>query len=391
MKNVKDQGCPSALELFEYINSCLPEGQAAELKKHVEGCTRCSETISNLKKYMKQSDDTTRNVCCEYQVPERITALAKQLTTNTFDKISHIRPKERVLGQLWTTKPMEQVGQEVQVLAQRIVVILSSDYTGDSLSETIVVAPISLEFEFQSQYDLRVFKNESPLGYEFMIEVWNQTTTLVSQLKSHIGSLSKALKEDLRLLNQVYLGLGGELTSLADRIGLPIFGENDPRAIYQVQEIEECAYIREPALREISKAQETPVRTFEKLIDVYFRRDDGTLYKSALKIYQEALAAAPSEAQKAWFLYAKSKLAGEEIVAKFAYRLLQGELRIIFEVLPKILENNKLLITAFDKSGAKLFSEIVTAKKDRSLVVSSHGCVLPEDIEELSVTAVTED
>lgn len=392
MKNMKDQGCPSALELFEFINSRLPERQVVDLKKHIDSCARCPETINNLNIYMMQADDNARNMYSEYQVPERISALAKQLATNAFDKVKHVRPKELAHGQLWTTKPMEQVSPEGQVFAQRIVVILNGDDVGDSTSETVVVAPISLEMYYQSQYDLRVFEDESPLCYEFMIEVWNQTTTLVSQLKSYLGPLSETLKEDLRRLNQDYLGLGGELVSLADRIGLPIFGENDPRAIYQVQEVEECAYLREPALRKIALEEKKPVADVIAFPDIWFRKNDESLIYAEVKTLEPiAIAAAPCNVDRNWFLYAKNKVAGEEIVARFAHHLLQGDLRIIFEKLPQILECNQLRVTGYNKSRGNLFSEIITAKKDMSFVVAQYDRVRPEDIEELSFTIVSGD
>jgi len=388
MKNRKDRGCPSALELLEYTNGHLPEDRAGALKKHIDSCICCHETIENFKASETHSDSNVGKLDIEYSVPAHISKLAKQLTTKAFGKIKYVRPKEITFGQLWTTKASEQTESELQGSMPRIVVVLNGTSTFDLSSETIIVAPISLELEFQSQYDLRIFEDESPLSYEFMIEVWNQTTILVSQLKFYLGPLSETLNEDLKLLNQVYLGLAAELETLANRTGLPFFGENDPRAIFQVQEVEECAYLREPALKIISIAERTPLSDSEKLIDICFRRAEGTLYKSSPKLYQQALAAASTAIQGAWFLYARNKVENEEFVARFAYHLLQEDLRIIFVLLPQILENSKLLITAYDKSKAKLFSEVVAAKRSQSFVVSTHGRVHPEDIEELSISIV---
>lgn len=386
MKNMTDQGCPSALELFEYINSCLPDSQATELKKHIENCAYCSETISNLKIHMMQSEDDKRNMYREYQVPDHIAALAKQPTTKAFQSIRQGLPQEFVFGQIWSTQTADQANSKAQLIEPRIVVVLSDNCTGDAPSETVIVAPISLELEFQSQYDLRIFEEESHLGYEFMIEVWNQTTTLVAQLKYCLNSLSEALNGNLRLLNQVYLGLGGDLNSISNRIGWPILHENDPRAIFQAQEIEECKYLHEPALREIARTESSSVDTSKVVPDIWFTREDGTLFLGELKREEAMAIAAPSRIAKDWFLYAKSEVAGEEIIARFVFHLIQRELRMIFEKLPKTLEYSDLLITGYGRSRTKLFSEIVKAEQGGSFAVAKRTHVMPRDIEELNVT-----
>lgn len=386
MKDKKGLDCPSALELFEYMNSTLPESQAAELKKHVDGCDICSEIIGNLKKYVIQFEDALQNMHRKYEVPQHIAKLAKQRILKSVEAMKQVCPKEIAFGQLWSTKTVEQASQESQILIPRIVIILSEDCLDDSPSSTIVVAPISLELEFQSQYDLTVFEEESPLGYKFMIEIWNQATILVSQLDSYCGSLAEHLKGHVRLLNQVYLGLGGDLSSLSDRIGWPILHENDPRAMFQAQEVEECEYLSEPALREIAIAEKTPVAALEELFDIWFRREDGTLYFAEVKEPEAVAVAAPSKTLRDWFLYAKGKLAGEEIVTRFMFHLLQDELKLKFERIPQVLAYSELLITGYGKSRTKLFSEIVKAEQGESFVVSRRKHVRPHDIEELNIT-----
>lgn len=387
MKNRKDQGCPSALELFEYINSQLPENRAVALRTHVDSCVNCAKTMGNLKAYMKQSGSSVGEIDHEYPVPQHISKLAKQLTTKAFNKVKYVKPKELAFGQIWTTKALKQSKSELQSITPRIVVILSGAVTLDSSSETAIVAPISLELQFQSQYDLRIYEDESHLGYEFMIEVWNQTTTLVSQLNAYLGPLDEALKENLRLLNKVYLGLGGEIESLFDRIGLPILGKNDPRAVFQVQEVEECAYLRESALREIATAEKTPDTSFKDFIDIWFKQEDKSLYWSDMERAEPLpLAAATSQVKRDWFLCARKHLQGEEFVARFYLSLLRKELELQIEKIPRSLAFAELLITGYGASRKTLFSSVVKAKDGESFVVSKNAHVLPRDIEEFKIT-----
>ena len=391
MKNMTNQGCPSALELFEFINSRLPESQANDLKEHVENCTHCSQTISNLKDYMMQSEDYSKDIHEEYEVPDSIVLNAKQPTRRIFESIRNDLKTELSFGQLWSTRIAEQSFSAEESLKSRIVVVLDNDFIGNSPLESVVVAPISLELEYLSQFDYCIFEDESNLGYDFMIEVWNQTTTLVSQLKSCLDTLPNTLQENLRLLNQVYLGSEGDLSGLVDRIGWPILHENDPRTIFQRNEVEECSYLREPALREITLVEQIPSETYKERFNIWFSRNNGTLLFSEVESQElEALAvAATNRGPRDWFLYAKNKVAGEEIIAKFTFHLIQRELRMFFEKLPKTIECNYILITGYGKARVKLFSETVKAKQGNSFVVSKNKDVLPDNIEELNVTSGT--
>jgi hypothetical protein len=386
MKNRKDQGCPSALELFEYTNSHLPENLAVALRTHIDSCVNCAKTMGNLKAYMKQSGSSVEEIEHAYTVPEHLSKFAKQLTTKAFDKVKYVKPKELAFGQIWTTKAVEQSEPALQAITPRIVVILSGAATFDTSSETVIVAPISLELQFQSQYDLRIYEDESHLGYEFMIEVWNQTTTVVSQLNSYLGPLNEALGENLRLLNKVYLGLGGEIESVVDRIGLPIFGKNDPRAVFQVQEVEECAYLHEPALREIARVEKPTNTTFRDCFDIWFKQEDKSLYWGGLvKAEPLPLAAATNQAKKDYFLYAEKSLGTDKFVVRFNLDIFTQKLELKIEEIPRSLAFTELLVTGYGAARGKLFSSVVKVNKGESSVVSENAHVMPRDIEELNI------
>ena len=309
----------------------------------------------------------------EYQVPAHIAELAKQRTTEAFESIRQVRPKELAFGQLWSTQTAEQAIPEVQILEPRIVVILSDDCASDSPSETILVAPVSLELEFQSQYDLRVFEDESPLGYEFMIEVWNQTTTLVSQLNSYWGSLSEALKENLRLLNQVYLGLSGDLSSLSERIGWPILHENDPRVIFQVQEVEECEYLREPAFAAVHEWELTEVAAKPERDYLVFNStiDDGSL--SWTSVVEKVPVAAAVSKPRLDSLYVITKEGQYEVIAKFVLDIAKAKLLLVLQKLSRNLQRKNVKVIVHTREGLELSSEPTQAEERKSIIIDPEG------------------
>lgn len=380
MIDKKGQDCPSALELFEYMNSTLPETQTTSIRKHVETCEFCIKILRNLKGHIVQDKN-------KYQVPEYISEIGKRWAEKA-KAMKPVHTQELAFGQLWSTKTLNQVDQEKETLVTRIVAILSEDCRDNSPSATVIVAPISLELEFQSKYDLHVFEKESTLSYEFMIEVWNQTTTLVSQLDSNLGSLSDKILESLKLLNRVYLGLDDDLGSLSDRIGWPILHESDPRVLFQAQEVEECRYLNESALREIGAAEKSQETIFEGIVDIWFRKGgENVLYFGEVKERESELlaVAAPSETLKNWFLYAKGKLDNEDIIGRFSLNLVRDELRLIFEKLPHAFVRNNILLVAYGKSGMELFSESLKAELGKRFVIAKDKHVRPRDIEEVNI------
>lgn len=376
----KSLDCPSALELFEYMNSSLSDTRTMSIRKHLETCEVCIQTLKNLKGYALQDEN-------EYQVPEQISRIGKRWAAKAAETMKQVCPHELAFGQLWSTKTQNQLDSESETMVTRIVAILNEDCLGNSPSATILVAPISLELEFQSKYDLRVFEDESPLGYEFMIEVWNQTTTLVSQLDSYLGSLSEKLVGSLKLLNKVYLGLDGDLGSLSDRIGWPILHESDPRVLFQEQEVEECRYLHELALREITEAENSQDAIVEEIMDIWFRKGgENALYFGEVKEKEPELAiAAPSETPRNWFLYVKGKSGTEDIIGRFSLNLFRDELRLMFEKLPQSFVYNNIVLVAYGKSRTKLFSENLKAEMGKRFIVAKNKRIRPHDIEEVNI------
>ncbi len=82
--------------------------------------------------------------------------------------------------------------------AQRAVVVLVPEERGDVGELQLVVAPLSPEVGFASEGDLVVPQEASPLGYPFMVEVWNQIVVLRRSLGERICVLPAGLQDALR-------------------------------------------------------------------------------------------------------------------------------------------------------------------------------------------------
>ena len=380
--------CPSALEIFQYVNSDLPESQAAELKKHIYACEACSEVVSNFRRYMDKIEDGPREIYRKYEVPAHITELARQRSRKSLDAMQDSPPDKIAFGQLWSISAVGQADPENASGVPRIVVILSEPGSDDLPFSSVVVAPISLELDFLSQYDLAVLKEESPLGYQFMIELWNQSTTLVSQLRSYRGALADDLEQCLRLLNRAYLGLEEDVDALAGRIGWPILHESDPRGVFQAREIEECRYLREPALTQVRDLEMSGAESIHEIIHftLLSTLGDGSLcWASTTPDREEVLVAAASEEAIPKSLCMYKKEAGYEVTAKFVLDIKAGELRLVLQRLSSNLKQRTLRVAVRTKYGARMTSDPIRAEEGQSIVIDAQGRLDQNKINEVQM------
>ena len=67
----------------------------------------------------------------------------------------------------------------------------------------IQIAPISAETEYASDGDLLIEEEESPLGYSFMIELWNEQPMLQENLDCCLAGLILDTKRYWRNSNEI--------------------------------------------------------------------------------------------------------------------------------------------------------------------------------------------
>jgi hypothetical protein len=111
-------------------------------------------------------------------------------------------------GQIWSTlvKPNNLKGIKLpSSLVPRLVMVLNANgevlVHGDRQYRKILVAPISPNLEMASRWDFVVEQEASPLGYSFMVEVWNKTTILADSLNQFLGLINEGLLDLIERLN----------------------------------------------------------------------------------------------------------------------------------------------------------------------------------------------
>lgn len=170
----------------------------------------------------------------------------------SFYKLSRSHfPDEIEPGQIWSTHSLFKLpdGQRFTTDEPKLVIILLGSGKRFKKLETITVAPISIHTSMASEYDFIVNykKGYSPLSFDFMVEVWNETPALKGQLNKYICSLSEEATKALHLLYSNWLSNEEISNSLKEYIGMRIIAEDDPRRIFQEEEIATVSYIAKAA------------------------------------------------------------------------------------------------------------------------------------------------
>jgi hypothetical protein len=141
------------------------------------------------------------------------------------------------VGQIWSVR--------VPDAAQRCLAAILD--TPDNVTDnTVVIAPVSTDIEFAADTDLVISGDESPLGYQFMIEAWNYATVSKECLREYQTVLGKPLESYLLALYTHCL-IGDTLQDvcaetemdcgqLEMHIGSILIDQDDPRVYFRRRE-----------------------------------------------------------------------------------------------------------------------------------------------------------
>lgn len=177
----------------------------------------------------------------EHSVPENIRKLSRTRALNFYKRPSQKSTNQLEPGQIWSTYEVLELGDQLfETQDARLIVILKID-------ENLIVAPISMQTEMASQYDLMVLGRDNPLGFEFMIEVWNEAVAIKQHLRRLVAELSQFHKEMLEELYIAYLLDEAPTPSIENYIGIPIQGKEDERYYFQVDELAAITYLSKAA------------------------------------------------------------------------------------------------------------------------------------------------
>jgi hypothetical protein len=181
-------------------------------------------------------------------IPQDIRKLSRQRAPRFHRILRAPLPDQIEVGQVWSIRSHFELpdGRRFETDETRLVVILDGAGRPESLDQ-IAVAPVSLSIQMAAEFDLVVSGDASPLGFDFIIEVWNETPVVKGHLRQFLGKLSAEAIAALRGLYTAQLLNEDVPPTLAEWVGLRIMGENDPRLAFQEAEVETVSYLARTA------------------------------------------------------------------------------------------------------------------------------------------------
>lgn len=277
-----------------------------------------------------------------YEIPENIINAAKKKGKQLSNLLDKPLPTNYEVGQIWSTSQLLSLGErDFYTDEPKIVVIL--DVKQDEFS-LVTAAPISTEIYFASEYDLIISKHDSPLGFEFMIEVWNETPVYEKHLKNFYGSLFDNVFHLLAQINSFQLNNDSIPQTLSSWVGLKIFSEEDPRLEFQEKEVMAISYLTEAATFNVSLSlpglKESIIESFVSKTFFSIKPLFGKL-SNYEQLMSRKLALASSEFENNTFI-----LASPDEGKKFIFELQEGlpptkEMFLFVHFISKEFENKK--------------------------------------------------
>ncbi len=359
----------------------------------MDNCPICREALEHFLNFPESVQPHAQSGSTEQVIPEDLKNMFAERSLQFQQRLHLARPEKYRFGQIWTTKLWDgdqRGSSEENNFSHRIIVLLEDESDSSVLGEPfLVAAPISLDSAYRSSYDLVVFDQESPLGYLFMIEVWNQVTPLHSQLVQYLGTLQQPLKRFLGLVYQAHLGVLVDLGELARHLGPAILHPSDPRVHFQEQEIEECDYLRHPLLELLKRAETTGSGADRRRPLVLLRKEVSVIHGqlSSTRSQQEtSLPLVAAEAQtRVSSHYINMQSPDGEIFGWMKRDFGTDSLYLTWERLPQILQGTTVLIHLHTDTGKTLTAEESTVRQGGRTLLSQGERLGPAQIESLSL------
>lgn len=182
-------------------------------------------------------------------IPQDIRRLSRRRAPDFYKLLNAGMPDRIEVGQIWSTYSCFELpdGRHFETEDPRLVVILDGAGSPSQCLDQIAVAPLSLSTSMAAQFDLLVSEDRSPLGFDVMVETWNETPAVKGQLKQFLGKLSP---EALSVLHSLYAAQLVDEPAPArptNWTGPRIMDERDPRLAFQEAEIRAVEYLSKAA------------------------------------------------------------------------------------------------------------------------------------------------
>ena len=196
--------CFTAEEIQAYIKGEQPPVLRRKIFEHLneECCNNCRRIYRDL-----MSCDNNIDVKKEMLIDENF-AIDKLKALPLSVKLRPAEPEKLIAGQVWSTipNPKDEYGHVLTKvdLARPVVIIMEGDGTRD-LSNIIRVFPMTPDTDFHVRGEDMVLKENNPLGYSVMLEIWNENPMLAGNLDAYLGKLSEAELRRLDVMRSSFL------------------------------------------------------------------------------------------------------------------------------------------------------------------------------------------
>jgi hypothetical protein len=301
-KDLRQVNCPDDKTILAFRSNELSGEEYDAVALHLLFCNDCRESLNSLPweevegdEGAPEVDEPRPNVHITPSLSRAIKLFRErhqQNASGTPGTPKEIQEDRIRVGQIWRTKSEgiavpSSGGTEYHSVTElnsrpHLVIITRTKIDNPSSGtdyHTILVAPVDGNTEYKDQGDLFVAQEDSPLGYSFITQLWNEQPMLQENLDCCLGDLNP---EQHSTLLSTLDALGdkessGTSYSLEAIIMKGLY--QDPMMRYRAKEYEDTAYLRMPvqSLIEIEDSRRhVDVIIFPELIQPIVRLAAGT-------------------------------------------------------------------------------------------------------------------
>jgi hypothetical protein len=269
-KDLRQVSCPDDRTILAFRGNELSGEEYDAVALHLLFCNDCVESLHTLP-WDEPEDDEGVSEEGESEPQAHVTpSLSRAIrlfrerheknASGTSGTTKEIEEGDLRAGQIWRTKSegivVPTLGgagyHSVTELNSRphLVVVTRTEVGGHHFGtdyHRLLVVPLDGDTEYRGEGDLFVAQEDSPLGYSFIAQLWNEQPMLRENLDCCLGELSREQHEGLmkgldRDADEESSGTDYSLEAVIMR-GL----YQDPVMRYRAKEYEDTAYLRMPA------------------------------------------------------------------------------------------------------------------------------------------------
>jgi hypothetical protein len=300
------------------------------------------------------------------------------------------QPKHYAPGQIWSTRSDLALSAEQTFPTDdpRVIVVLE---TFEPVAETlphVMAAPISLDVQMATDFDVILDADKNPFNLHCMIEVWNEVPVLEVHLNRFLGTLSGDVTEIIFDLGAVRALGETPNATLAQWTGSVLFGSEDPRYAFQLAEVDAVSYLARAA----TAAIELPVAVTESapVLEMPVRRPLVFTLQPVWDLLSKytrgpAVAFAAGEAEHERTLVHQRGAEASFIIEITHQKRPPYHISAIIHDLSANLADHQVVITV--RTPALVFeSAPAELKKETPIIIGEQARFKPADIESVTIT-----